>query len=64
VSVNPDVIEKTREIVFDSEKKVLINSQKYSTIEEKRKELAAKLNINQPKKDIKKVVIKKKKKNA
>jgi len=61
VSVNPDVIEKTREIVFDAEKRVLINSQKYSNIEEKRKELAAKLNISQPKKEVKKPSIKKKK---
>jgi len=61
VSVNPDVIEKTREIVFDSEKRVLLNSQKYSTIEEKRKDLAAKLNINQPKKEVKKIKTKKKK---
>jgi pyruvate,water dikinase len=61
VSVNPDVIEKTREIVFDSEKRVLINSQKYSNIEEKRKDLAAKLNINQPKKEVKKIKSKKKK---
>jgi len=64
VSVNPDVIEKTREIVFDAEKKVLLNSQKYSNIEEKRKELAAKLNINQPKKEVRKIKLKKKKLNA
>ena len=56
----PD-FEKTREIVFDSEKRVLLNSQKYSTIEEKRKDLAAKLNINQPKKEVKKIKTKKKK---
>jgi pyruvate,water dikinase len=61
VSVNPDVIEKTREIVFEAERKVLLNSQKYSNIEEKRKELATKLNINQPKKEIIKKTVKKKK---
>lgn len=45
VSVNPDVIEKTREIVYEAERKLLINSKKYSNIEEKRKELSQKLNI-------------------
>lgn len=59
VSVNPDVIEKTREIVFDAEKKVLLNSRKYSSIEEKRKELASKLNLTEPKKEIRKKVTKK-----
>ena len=60
VSVNPDVIEKTREIVFDAEKKVLLNSRKYSNIEEKRKELAQKLNIFENEKpEVKKKVIKK-----
>ena len=45
VSVNPDVIEKTREIVYEAERNLLINSKKYSNIEEKRKELSRKLNI-------------------
>ena len=45
VSVNPDVIEKTREIVYEAERNLLINSKKYSNIEEKRKELSLKLNI-------------------
>ena len=56
VSVNPDVIEKTREIVFDAEKKVLLNSRKYSSIEEKRKALAHKLNLTEPKKEVKKLI--------
>jgi len=45
VSVNPDAIEKTRENIFEAERKLLINSKKYSSIEEKRKELSQKLNI-------------------
>ena len=56
VSVNPDVIEKTREIVFDAEKKVLLNSRKYSNIEEKRKALASSLNYSEPKKEVKKII--------
>lgn len=59
VSVNPDVIEKTREIIFDAEKKVLINSRKYSSIEEKRKVLASKLNLPEVKKEVKKRITKK-----
>jgi pyruvate,water dikinase len=46
VSVNPDVIEKTREIVYDAERKLLLNSKKYTSIEEKRKELSQKLNLS------------------
>ena len=56
VSVTPDVIEKTREIVFDAEKKVLLNSRKYSNIDEKRKVLASKLNLIEPKKEAKKII--------
>jgi len=44
VSVNPDVIDQTREIVFNAEKKVLINVRKYSSIEEKRKKLSMSIN--------------------
>ena len=56
VSVTPDVIEKTREIVFDAEKKVLLNSRKYSNIDEKRKVLASKLNLTESKKEVKKII--------
>lgn len=56
VSVTPDVIERTREIVFDAEKKVLLNSRKYSNIDEKRKALASKLNLTEPKKEVKKII--------
>ncbi len=56
VSVTPDVIEKTREIVFDAEKKVLLNSRKYSNIDEKRKVLASKFNLTESKKEVKKIV--------
>ena len=44
VSVNPDVIDQTREIVFNAEKKVLLNVRKYSSIEEKRKKLSMSIN--------------------
>ncbi|NBO17452.1 MAG: phosphoenolpyruvate synthase [Proteobacteria bacterium] len=44
VSVNPDVIDQTREIVFNAEKKVLINTRKYSSIEEKREKLSFSIN--------------------
>jgi len=69
VSVNPDVIEKTREIVYEAERKLLLNSKKYSSIEEKRKELSQKLNLSSDssvqnsktiKNTIKKVVLRKK----
>jgi pyruvate,water dikinase len=56
VSVTPDVIEKTREIVFDAEKKVLLNSRKYSNIDEKRKVLASKFNLTESKKEVKKII--------
>ena len=56
ISVTPDVIEKTREIVFDAEKKVLLNSRKYSNIDEKRKVLASKLNLTESKKEVKKII--------
>ena len=60
VSVNPDVIEKTREIVYNAEKKVLINARKYSNIEEKRKILSVSINKTPEKKlDKLKKVIKK-----
>jgi len=69
VSVNPDVIEKTREIVYEAERKLLLNSKKYTSIEEKRKELSQKLNLSSnivvpekkvTKKIVKKIVLKKK----
>jgi len=58
VSVNPDVIEKTREIVYNAEKKVLINARKYSNIEEKRKILSISINKTPEKKldKLKKIV--------
>ena len=58
VSVNPDVIEKTREIVYNAEKKVLINARKYSNIEEKRKILSVSINKTPEKKldKLKKIV--------
>jgi len=49
VSVNPDVIDQTREIVFNAEKKVLLNVRKYSSIEEKRKKLSLSINKNSDK---------------
>lgn len=61
VSVNPDVIDQTREIVFNAEKKVLINARKYSNIEEKRKKLSQSINkITDKQSDTPKVLRKKK----
>lgn len=60
VSVNPDVIDKTREIIFNAEKKVLINARKYSNIEEKRKILSQSINKSPEKKSDKLKTVKKK----